>query len=177
MKLVYKYLIDANGNTWTYFNHDEGVNVYSRIAEINGEKQRIFGSVLSIDIAERHALTDQNGFSQKKEELLNCNGEKIHDDLVLEELHSPVAKSDIPKTASHYHKHVITEHMVGQTIDPAFVATMYNIGPVRLQALKKILEAGTRGNKGKIQDLEEAKFMLEREIDLLKLFSKGIYNE
>lgn len=78
-------------------------------------------------------------------------------------------------TGAHYHKIIITENLVGETLDPALIASLYDLDPLLLQALKKILMAGKRGLKNREDDLIGAMSSINRQlaIDKLELNNKG----
>lgn len=54
------------------------------------------------------------------------------------------------------------------TIDVYDVLTAFNVTcPATAHAIKKLLMAGERGHKDKVQDLKEAKQSIERAIELI----------
>ena len=73
-------------------------------------------------------------------------------------------------TGNHYHKIKITENLVGENLDPALIATLYDLDPLLLQALKKILMAGKRGLKNREDDLIGALSSIDRQLKIDKLF-------
>ena len=73
-------------------------------------------------------------------------------------------------TGNHYHKIKITENLVGENLDPALIATLYDLDPLLLQALKKILMAGKRGLKNREDDLIGAISSIDRQLKIDKLF-------
>ncbi|NLA14216.1 MAG: hypothetical protein GX867_08200 [Tissierellia bacterium] len=69
----------------------------------------------------------------------------------------------------HYHQIKITENLVGENLDPALIATLYDLDPLLLQALKKILMAGKRGLKNREDDLIGAISSINRQLHIDKL--------
>ena len=102
--------------------------------------------------------------------LFTCDGKplKPEKNMTEEDLQLNTKHGDVS-----YHGITITEDMVGQQLDPAFIATVYDLPPTRMQSLKKVLLAGNRsGTKSEQTDLKEASGMILREVELLELMSK-----
>lgn len=68
----------------------------------------------------------------------------------------------------HYRNVVITENLVGMQLDPALIAELYNVSPLLLQALKKLLLAGNRGLKNREDDLIGVISAVQRQLEIDK---------
>ena len=68
--------------------------------------------------------------------------------------------------SQHYNGIIIKPEMVNQILDPAKIAELYDISPMLLQSLKKILLAGKCGKKNRESDLIEAMGAIKRQLQL-----------
>ncbi|MDB4461377.1 hypothetical protein N9043_00345 [bacterium] len=69
----------------------------------------------------------------------------------------------------HYKQGVIQQKHVGERLDPALIATFYNLSHMQFSALKKLLCAGNRGNKTVEQDYGDVTGALKRDLELMNL--------
>lgn len=76
-------------------------------------------------------------------------------------------------TGKHYGRIIINEQLVGQKLDPALIATLYNLDPLLLQALKKLLLSGKRGIKDRQDDLIGVIAAVNRQLELDSLGLSG----
>ena len=76
---------------------------------------------------------------------------------------------DKAKNACAHYKHsIVTKHDVHQPVDPAWIATKYDVSPMMFTVLKKCLRCGS-SIKSKEIDLHDIISACERELELLKL--------
>lgn len=76
--------------------------------------------------------------------------------------------ADTSPTPEHYSQGVVSSQMVGQPIDPALIAEVYELTPMMFTALKKVLRCGN-GIKNRRTDIADIKAALDRELELMVL--------
>jgi hypothetical protein len=74
----------------------------------------------------------------------------------------------------HYKNKLITADMVGQPLDPALFESIHPMPMMLSQAFKKIVFAGNRGKKDKIQDLKDAIGAIQRQMEIYGLENESV---